>query len=155
MTRPQERVGEHAPLSPRLSLDEVRGLVTEFWPDSGLWVSEVSPYRVVVTAGPEGLECRPGGTLSGPAIFKAADLSSFLAINAYAGRVLTGVLTHGSVSLLEAAEPGPLTVVVEVVRLGRRTAVANGRISDAEGGLVAVTTMQFALPSRQVLSPGP
>ncbi|MFD0890424.1 PaaI family thioesterase [Streptosporangium algeriense] len=153
--QPQERAGGHAPLRPRLSLDEVRGLVTEFWPDSGLWVSEISPYRVVVTAGPEGLECRPGGTLSGPAIFKVADLSSFLAVNAYAGRVLTGVLTHGSVSLLEAAEPGPLTVVVEVVRLGRRMAVANGRIGDAEGRLAAVTTMQFALPSRQVLSPGP
>ncbi|MFF0574403.1 PaaI family thioesterase [Streptosporangium saharense] len=149
MTQPQERVG----LCPRLSIDEVRGLVTEYWPESGLWVEEISPHRVVVTAGAEGLECRPGGTLSGPTIFKAADLSSFLAINAYAGRVLTGVLTHGSVSLLEAAEPGPLTVVIEVVRLGRRMAVANGRISDAKGGLVAVTTMQFALPSRQVLSP--
>ena len=138
------------PLELRLSLEEVRDLLADFLPDSGLRVMEVSPHRVVVIAGPEGLECRPGGTLSGPTIFKALDLSAFLAVNAYAGKTLTGVLTHGSISLLEAAEPGPLEVVIEVAKLGRRMAVANGRVTDAEGQLIAVATMQFALPSRQV-----
>jgi acyl-coenzyme A thioesterase PaaI-like protein len=139
-------------LRPRLSLEELRELLAEFLPGSGLRVMEVSPHRVVVMAGPEGLECRPGGTLSGPAIFKAVDLSAFLAVNAYAGRVLTGVLTNGSINLLEAAEPGPLEVVIEVAKLGRRMAVTNGRVTDADGGLVAVATMQYALPSRQVRS---
>ncbi|BCJ75938.1 hypothetical protein CS0771_54820 [Catellatospora sp. IY07-71] len=134
----------------RLTLAELRELLTEFLPDSGLCVREISPHRVIVTAGPDGLECRPGGTLSGPAIFKVVDLAAFLAVNAYAGRVLTGVLTQGSINLLEAAEPGPLEVVIEVVKLGRRMAVTNGRVHDQDGRLVAVATMQFALPSRQV-----
>lgn len=139
-------------LEPRLSLEEVRELLAEFLPDSGLHVLEVSPHRVVVRAGPEGLECRPGGTLSGPTIFKAVDLAAFLAVNAYAGPVVTGVLTQGSINLLEAAEPGPLEVVIEVVKLGRRMAIANARVFDQEGVMAAVATMQFALPSRQVRS---
>ncbi|MBP2703752.1 PaaI family thioesterase [Microbispora sp. RL4-1S] len=143
---------DHPVTQPRLSLEEVRELLEEFLPGSGLWVREVSPRRVVVTAGPDGLETRPGGTLSGPAIFKALDLSAFLAVNAYAGRVVTGVLTHGSVNLLEAAEPGPLEVVIQVAKLGRRMAVTNGWVSDVDGRLIAVGTMQFALPSRQVRS---
>jgi acyl-coenzyme A thioesterase PaaI-like protein len=139
-------------MQPRLSLEEVRDLLEEFLPGSGLRVMEVSPHRVVVMAGPEGLESRPGGTLSGPTIFKAVDLSAFLAVNAYAGTVLTGVLTHGSINLLEAAEPGPLEVVIEVAKLGRRMAVTNGWVTDTDGRLIAVATMQFALPSRQVRS---
>ena len=109
---------------PKLSLAEVRQLLADFMPEAGLDVVEVSAHRVVVMALPDWLERRPGGTLSGPAIFKAVDLSAFLAVNAYAGRVLTGVLTSGSINLLETAEPGPLEIVIEVAKLGRRMAVA-------------------------------
>ena len=137
---------------PKLSLAEVRELLADFMPEAGLDVVEVSPHRVVVMALPEWLERRPGGTLSGPAIFKAVDLSAFLAVNAYAGRVVTGVLTSGSINLLETAEPGPLRIVIEVAKLGRRMAVATADVFDADGQLVAVSTMQFALPSRPVHS---
>jgi acyl-coenzyme A thioesterase PaaI-like protein len=133
---------------PKLSLDEVRELLADFMPEAGLDVVEVSPHRVVVLALPEWLERRPGGTLSGPAIFKAVDLSAFLAVNAYAGRVVTGVLTGGSINLLESAEPGTLRIVLDVAKLGRRMAVVTADVFDAEGQLVAVSTMQFALPSR-------
>jgi acyl-coenzyme A thioesterase PaaI-like protein len=53
---------------------------------------------------------------------------------------------------LEAAAPGPLEVVIEVAKLGRRMAVTHGRVYDADGQLIAVSTMQFALPSRPVRS---
>lgn len=152
MTATEPRDEVRGELQPKLSLQEVRELLAEFMPEAALHVLEVSPHRVVVRAGPEGLECRPGGTLSGPTIFKAVDLSAFMAVNAYAGKVLTGVLTHGSINLLEAAEPGPLEVVIEVAKLGRRMAVTHGRVYDADGQLIAVSTMQFALPSRPVRS---
>ncbi|MEO6501063.1 MAG: PaaI family thioesterase [Jatrophihabitantaceae bacterium] len=153
MTTTEPRDGVRSgPLQPKLSLQEVQELLADFMPEAGLRVVEVSPHRVVVTALPEWLERRPGGTLSGPTIFKAVDLSAFLAVNAYAGKVLTGVLTHGSINLLEAAEPGPLEVVIEVAKLGRRMAVTHGRVYDTDGQLIAVSTMQFALPARQVRS---
>lgn len=133
----------------RLSLDETRDLLAEFLPDSGLRVAAVHPDHVVVIAGPEKLECRPGGTLSGPTIFKAVDLASFLAVNAYAGRVLSAVLVAGSINLLEAAELRPLRIVITLAKLGRRMAVTNARVTDPDGLLIAVATMQFALPSRQ------
>lgn len=137
---------------PKLSLAEVRQLLADFMPEAGLDVVEVSPHRVVVMALPHWLEQRPGGTLSGPAIFKAVDLSAFLAVNAYAGRMLTGVLSSGSINLLEVAEPGPLEVVLTVAKLGRRMAVVTAQVFDADRELVAVSTMQFALPSRPTRS---
>jgi acyl-coenzyme A thioesterase PaaI-like protein len=135
---------------PQLSLEEITELLDEFLPESGLQVAEISPDHVTVLAAPHGLESRPGGTLSGPAIFKVADLASFLAVNVYAGRVLTGVLAQGSISLLEAVRPGPLTLVISLAKLGLRMAVTNVRVTDADGLLIAVATMQFALPVRQV-----
>jgi acyl-coenzyme A thioesterase PaaI-like protein len=137
---------------PKLSLAQVRELLADFMPEAGLHVVEVSPHRVVVMALPEWLETRPGGTLSGPAIFKAVDLSAFLAVNAYAGRVLTGVLTNGSINLLETAEPGPLEIVLDVAKLGRRMAVVTAQVFDTDSQLIAVSTMQFALPSRPTRS---
>ena len=147
VTEPRGGVPADVP-QPKLSLDEVRELLADFMPEAGLRVQEVSAQRVVVTALPEWLERRPGGTLSGPAIFKAVDLSAFLAVNAYAGRVVTGVLTQGSINLLETAEPGPLEIVLDVAKLGRRMAVVTAQVFDADGLLTAVSTMQFALPSR-------
>ena len=151
VTEPRGGVPADVP-QPKLSLDEVRELLADFMPEAGLRVQEVSAQRVVVTALPEWLERRPGGTLSGPAIFKAVDLSAFLAVNAYAGRVVTGVLTQGSINLLETAEPGPLEIVLDVAKLGRRMAVVTAEVFDADGQLVAVSTMQFALPSRPARS---
>ena len=153
MTATEPRDGVSSELrQPKLSLEEVRELLADFMPEAGLQVMEVSPHRVVVLALPEWLERRPGGTLSGPAIFKAVDLSAFLAVNAYAGRVLTGVLTSGSINLLETAEPGPLEIVLDVAKLGRRMAVVTADVFDADGQLIAVSTMQFALPSRPARS---
>jgi acyl-coenzyme A thioesterase PaaI-like protein len=153
VTEPRSGVPSEV-LQPKLSLAQVQELLADFMPEAGLRVVEVSPERVVVMALPEWLECRPGGTLSGPAIFKAVDLSAFLAVNAYAGKVLTGVLTQGSINLLETAEPGPLEIVLTVAKLGRRMAVVTAQVFDADGLLTAVSTMQFALPSRPTRSDG-
>lgn len=139
----------HGPHQVRLSLDEIRDMFTEFLVDSGFHVAEVSPERVVVIVAAEAQERRLGGTLSGPTIFKAADQAAFLAVQAYAGRVLTAVLVQGSISLLEAVEPRPLRVVVTMAKLGRRMAVASASVTDEEGLLIAVANLHFALPSRQ------
>jgi acyl-coenzyme A thioesterase PaaI-like protein len=150
VTRPGLGASGH---QPQLSLQEITELLDEFLPESGLRVAEISPDYVTVLAAPHGLECRPGGTLSGPAIFKVADLASFLAVNVYAGRVLTGVLTQGSINLLEAVRLGPLTLVISLAKLGLRMAVTNVRVTDADGLLIAVATMQFALPARRAVRP--
>lgn len=133
----------------QLPLDELRAVLNEFSPDSGMRIVAASDRRVVVAAGPAGLEPRLGGTISGPAIFKLVDYSAFLAVNAYAGRVLTAVLTNCAISFLEAADPGPLLVEIEPVKIGRRMAVMSARTTDADDQLIAVATLQFALPGRQ------
>lgn len=138
---------------PILSIEEVRAVLAECLPSvCGIQVQEVSPAGLVFTADPQALEIRPGGTVSGPAIFSFADVSAFLAVNAYLGKTPSTMLTSGSISFLEATEPGVLSAVVEALRIGRRTAVFTARVDDDRGRPVAMATLHFAFPSRAGIS---
>lgn len=133
----------------RLRMDELRGILNEFSPDSGMRIVSASDRAITVTAGPPFLESRLGGTISGPAIFKLIDYSAFLAVNAYSGRVLSTVLASSSIHYLDAAEPGQLLVEIEPVKIGLRAAIMSARALDADERLIAVATLQFSLPARQ------
>ncbi|MGI5150860.1 PaaI family thioesterase [Plantactinospora sp. CA-294935] len=113
-----------------------------------LRIETVDGPRVVCAAGPDGLERRLDGAISGPAMFWAIDLTGFVAVNVLVGPTPAMALAHSSVSFLEPAEPGILLVAAEVVKLASRSAVVDVRVSDGRGHLVAISTLHFALPSR-------
>lgn len=136
---------------PLLTLEETRQLLAEYLPDeAGLDVAEVTSEGLVFTAAPERLWVRPGGTVSGPAIFTFADLSAFVAVSAYAGKVPSAVLTSSSFSFLEAVEPGLLRVRVAAARVGRRSAVLTAHVEDEQGLLVAMGTLHFSYPGKRL-----
>jgi uncharacterized protein (TIGR00369 family) len=132
-----------------MGIDEARAWLAETMIGAGrLRLEAVEDGRVVCTAGPDGLEQRPGGSVSGPALFWAADLTGFVAVNVLIGPAPAMVLAHSDISFLEPAEPGVLTVAAEVLKLASRSAVVDIRASDHRGRLVAAATLHFALPSR-------
>jgi uncharacterized protein (TIGR00369 family) len=132
---------------PVLTLEETRLLLAEYLPDAhGLDVAEITPDGLVFTTGPAGLSVRPGGTVSGPAIFAFADVAAYVSVSAYLGRTPSAMLTSSSISFLEAAEPGRLRARVEAERIGRRTAVFTARVEDEQGRLIALATLHFAFP---------
>lgn len=133
------------------TLDEAAALLAELIPgDHGLRVTEVHPPgRLVCTAGPDGLEYALGGSVSGPTIFKLVDYAAFLTVNACVGMMRSAVLAQSSVSFLEAAQPGPLRIEVDIVQLGMRTAVVDARVTDGRGWLVAMASLHFSLPTRR------
>ncbi|GAA2123570.1 PaaI family thioesterase [Kitasatospora saccharophila] len=135
---------------PILTAAEVQALLTEYFPDwKGLRVAEVTATGLVCTADPEALPTRPGGTVSGPALFAIADVSAYLAVSAFLGATPAAVLTSSSASFLEAVEPAPLRVRIEAVRLGRRTGVFSATVEDLGGAPVVVATLHFAFPGRR------
>ncbi|MFF9349377.1 PaaI family thioesterase [Streptomyces sp. NPDC014734] len=132
---------------PVLTVEETRLLLTEYLPGlDGFDVVEVAPDGLVLTAGASSLPVRPGGTVSGPALFMFADVASYIALSAYRGRTPSAMLTSSSISFLEAAEPGELRARVEAVRIGRRTAVFTARVEDGPGRAVALATLHFSFP---------
>ncbi|MEV4335532.1 PaaI family thioesterase [Streptomyces sp. NPDC049590] len=131
-------------------MHEAAALLAELIPgDHGLRVTEVHPPgRLVCTAGPDGLEYALGGSVSGPTLFKLVDYAAFLTVNACVGAMRSAVLAQSSISFLEAAEPGPLRITVDLVQRGMRTAVADARVTDGRDWLVAMASLHFSLPAR-------
>jgi acyl-coenzyme A thioesterase PaaI-like protein len=134
---------------PVMSLDAACAWLTEVVVDPGrLRVDAVEDDRVVCTAGPTGLELRRDGTISGPAIFWAVDLTGFVAVNVLLGPTPAMALANGVINFLDAAEPGALRVTAEVIKLASRSGVVDVRARDHRDLLVATSTLHFALPSR-------
>ncbi|MFE9388663.1 PaaI family thioesterase [Streptomyces sp. NPDC006784] len=135
---------------PVLGPAEIRELITEHLPDPpGVDLLDVGPGGLVFTADPAGLAVRPGGTVSGPALFAFADVAGYLAVNAYLGRTPSAMLTSSSISFLEATEPERLHARVAPERIGRRTAVVSARVESVDGTPVALATLHFSFPGRR------
>jgi uncharacterized protein (TIGR00369 family) len=91
---------------------------------------------------------RPGGTISGPAMFTLADFSIYVAIIATLGEPgFEAVTSNLNISFLARPEPGDMTAEVELIRLGRRLAVGEVELySEAAAEMVAHATATYALP---------
>lgn len=69
---------------------------------------------------------RPGGTVSGPAMFGLADVAMYLAILSRIGPVGLAVTTNCSIDFLRKPEAGrDLIAEARILKLGRRLAVGD------------------------------
>ena len=93
---------------------------------------------------------RPGGTVSGVAMFTLADFAVYVAIIAALGEVgLEAVTTNLNINFLAKPEPRDLVARVHLIRLGRRLAVGEAQIySDGVPDMVAHAIATYALPPR-------
>ena len=102
--------------------------------------------RVRMTANPR--NTRPGGTVSGPAMFTLADFSIYVAIIATLGEVgFEAVTSNLNINFLARPEPGDMTATVRLIRLGRRLAVGEAELyTERAPDMVAHATATYALP---------
>jgi uncharacterized protein (TIGR00369 family) len=93
---------------------------------------------------------RPGGTVSGPAMFTLADFAVYVAIIAAMGECgIAAVTTNMNINFLTKPEPRDMTAHVRLIRLGRRLAVGEAELmSDGAPDLVAHAIATYALPAR-------
>lgn len=97
---------------------------------------------------------RPGGTVSGPSMFKLADFSVYVAILAELGfEAQEAVTTSMTMNFLSRPRPADMLAEVRLIKLGRRLAVAEVALySDGEAAMVAHATATYALPQQQAIS---
>jgi uncharacterized protein (TIGR00369 family) len=103
--------------------------------------------RVRLTIDPRNL--RPGGTVSGPAMFTLADFAIYVALLATLGPVAVPAVTSNlSINFLLRPEPVDVVAEVNLIRIGRRLAYAEVALySDGRGEIIAHATGSYALPS--------
>jgi len=90
---------------------------------------------------------RPGGTISGPAMFALADVSLYIAILSAIGPVALAVTTNLTINFLRKPEPGDLIADTHLLKLGKRLAVGEVLIhSEGHDEPVAQATGTYSLP---------
>ena len=111
-------------------------------------VESVDAQRLVARLHVDDRHLRPGGTVSGPAMFALADVTIYLAILARIGEVALAVTTNASVDFMRKPEAGrDLLAECRILKLGRVLAVGDVLLrSDGVEAPVARCSMTYSIP---------
>ena len=90
---------------------------------------------------------RPGGTISGPAMFSLADVAMYAAVLASIGPVAHAVTTNLTINFLRKPDPRDMIGEARLLKLGKRLAVGEIALcSEGEAELAAHATSTYSLP---------
>ena len=133
----------------QLTIPEINDLLTAVFPQVGhaFSISALEPgsASVALQTGVEHL--RPGGTVSGPAMFTIADLAFYVAVLAVIGPEALTVTTNANINFMRKPIPGVLRAEARVLKLGKTLAVGDVLVfSDGVDGPVAHASMTYAIP---------
>src|SRR5262245_30735144 len=137
-----------------LSEREVALLIEEHFPqvhdDGPVVIETVTPSETVVRMRQDARAMRPGGTVSGPAMFKLADFSVYVAVlGALGGGALQAVTTSMTINFLTRPKPADLIARSRLIKVGRRLAVAEVELySEGSTEMIAHATSTYALPPK-------
>lgn len=114
----------------------------------GLVVEELRSGYARIRMPFDPLMIRPGNVVSGPTLFAAADSAMYALVLGHLGPLLMAVTSDLSLRFLSKARPGDVVGEAVFLKLGRRLAVMEVRLSTlAEPGcVVAHATGSYALP---------
>lgn len=138
-------------MQPKLTIPELHDFLAEVFPQIGgrFAVTEMAPFRVRVAMTAEAGDLRPGGTVSGPAMFMLADCAFYMAVLAMIGREALAVTTSCSIDFMRKPAPGGLEAEARILKLGRALAVGDVLIASAGvEGPVARASFTYSIPPR-------
>ncbi len=145
-------------LPPRLSRADVARLVEEHFPqvqegNGQVTIERIDEQLTVVRMAFDDRLIRPGGTVSGPAMFKLADFGVYVAILSHLGEAgLQAVTTSMTMNFLSRPRPAALIAHIRVLKLGRRLAVCEvGLYSEGAPEIVAHATSTYAIPPESMI----
>lgn len=91
---------------------------------------------------------RPGNSISGPALFVAADTAMYVCVMAHVGPAVMAVTSQMNLHFLAKGKPGDVVAEATLLRLGKRTAVMEVALRTADDpALVAHVTGSYAIPA--------
>ena len=134
-----------------MSIPELQAYVDEVFPESRqnhFSVEAMSPGKMTVGMEIKEWHMRPGGTVSGPAMFALADCAAYFITLAHVGKVALAVTTNLNINFV-SKPVGDLRAEATLLKLGKRLAVCEVSIfSKAGDNLVAHATATYSIPPR-------
>lgn len=94
---------------------------------------------------------RPGGTVSGPAMFTLADVAAYVATMSRVGKQALAVTTHCSIDFMRKPVAGvDIVAHAKLLKLGKALSVTDVLLySDGETQPVAHASLTYSIPPRQ------
>ena len=135
----------------KLDKEEIAAFLDEVFPQIGgqFEIEEVRPLRARVRLKVDDGHLRPGGTVSGPAMFALADCAYYIALLAVIGREALAVTANFNINFLRRPPPEDIVAEVRILKLGRRLASGDITLYPAVGGEpVAHATTIYAIPAQ-------
>ncbi|WP_299498801.1 PaaI family thioesterase [uncultured Roseobacter sp.] len=114
-------------------------------------IEEVKPNRVRVRLNVQHRHLRPGGTVSGPAMFALADVSAYIVTMAMIGPEALAVTTNCSIDFMRKPAAGvDLIAEVQLLKLGKQLSVSDVLIySEGMDAPVARASLTYAIPPKR------
>jgi uncharacterized protein (TIGR00369 family) len=121
----------------------------EGWDRTGVTIESVAPRAARLKLRIGGRALRPGGTVSGPAMFMIADTAFYVAVLASVGPAALAVTTQMSINFLRKPPPADLIADCRLLKLGSRLAVGEVTIySEGQEEPVAHATGTYSIPPK-------
>ncbi len=135
---------------PKMDVGALQDFLRDTFPQvaEDVEVIELVDEGVAVRMRVRDMHLRPGGTVSGPAMFGLADVAIYLAILSRIGPVALAVTTGGSVDFMRKPAAGSdLRATARLLKLGRTLAVGDVLVwSDGVEEPVARASMTYSIP---------
>ena len=136
-----------------LNREEVAAYLDEVFPQvrGDFRIDSLSEMRVTMRLLAHDRHLRPGGTVSGPAMFALADVTMYLAILAMIGPKALAVTTNCSIDFMrKPAAEANLRAEARLLKLGRVLAVGDVLIySEGADAPVARASLTYSIPPAQ------
>jgi uncharacterized protein (TIGR00369 family) len=136
-------------VQPKFTIPEMHAFMAEVFPELGtrLEVLEIAPFRLLARMATVPGDLRPGGTVSGPALFALADCAYYMATLAMIGREALAVTTGAAIDFMRKPAPGWLRAEARVLKLGRSLSVGDVLVfSEGVEGPVARASLTYSIP---------
>lgn len=142
-------------LQPVMDAAQVNTLMAEAFPQlnrggSSYEAVEVHPGGCTVRLNADHSHLRPGGTVSGPALFTLADIGGYVLVLSHTGPEALSVTTSLNINFMRKAEAGPIEGHCRILKMGKALMVYDiDIVAGPDQQTVAHATGTYSIPPRR------
>lgn len=136
----------------KLNAGDLTDYLAEVFPQmtDKIVIEALAPMEARVRYVVDEQDLRPGGTVSGPAMFTLADCAFYVATLAMVGKEALTVTTSATINFMRKPAPGDLIGQARVLKLGRSLSVGDVMVfSDGMDTPVAHASLTYSIPPKR------
>lgn len=138
-------------MQPKMTIPEIHSFLNDVFPQATgrFELTELGSMTATVRMTIDESDLRPGGTISGPAMFTLADCAFYMVTLAMIGPKALTVTTNCNINFMRKPEAKDLWARARILKLGRSLSVGDVELFSGESEKpVAHATMTYSIPPK-------